>query len=181
MLSLSLVFEKLTDFWWEHCFQEWSLVSDRALCAPRSWRKLKWPRWACSCLHPCLILIIKIGVTLTSFQMSGNIPFSKDELNIIANGFATRPPTSLTTVMGILSGPAAFPILSFFTANCLKFHSFLLWCDSLDTVITWLCSNSHSQVWANWNEIEGKYLTSLAYMRKYVIAECFTLGVCFMI
>ena len=51
---------------------------------------------------------LKIGVTLASFQMSGNIPFSKNEFNIIANGFATRSPTSLTTVIGLLSEPAAF-------------------------------------------------------------------------
>ena len=56
---------------------------------------------------------LNIGVTRAGFQMSGNIPFSNDELNIIANGFATRSPTSLTTVVGMLSGPAAFQILSF--------------------------------------------------------------------
>ena len=30
---------------------------------------------------------LKIGATLASFQMSGNIPFAKDELNMTDRGF----------------------------------------------------------------------------------------------
>ena len=55
----------------------------------------------------------KIGVTLPSLQMSGNVSFSKDDLNTVNKGFATRSPTSLTTVVGISSRPAASLILDY--------------------------------------------------------------------
>ena len=55
---------------------------------------------------------LNIGLTLASFQMSGNLPFNKDELNIIDIGFDKRSATSLTTVVGTFSEPAAFPFVS---------------------------------------------------------------------
>ena len=51
-------------------------------------------------------------VTLVSFQISGTTHFSNDELKIIDNGFGTRSPTSLTIVVGTLSGPAPFLFLA---------------------------------------------------------------------
>ena len=50
-----------------------------------------------------------IWVTFASFQISGNTPLSDDELKIIDKGLDTRSPTSLTIVVGTLSGPAVFP------------------------------------------------------------------------
>ncbi len=51
-----------------------------------------------------------MGATLASFQISGNTTFAKDELNIIDRGFELSSATSLTIVVGTLSGPGAFPI-----------------------------------------------------------------------
>ena len=78
---------------------------------------------------------LNIGVTLASFQISGNTPFSNDELKIIDNGFDTRSPTSLTIVVGTLSGPAAFPFFSCLIAFNVKLLStvlnFITFCSGL--------------------------------------------------
>ena len=65
---------------------------------------------ACGCLQ---LFTPDFKITLPSLQMSGNASFSKDDLNIVNKGFATRSPISLTTVVGISSRPAAFLIVEY--------------------------------------------------------------------
>ena len=55
--------------------------------------------------------------------MPGNLAFVKDELNIIDKSFDIRSAKSLTTVMGTLSGPAAFRFFSCLIAFSIKASS----------------------------------------------------------
>ena len=50
-----------------------------------------------------------MGVTLANFQISGKMPCRKEELKIIANGSHITSPASFISIVGILSGPGAFP------------------------------------------------------------------------
>ena len=55
-----------------------------------------------------------MGVTLANFQISGKMPCRKEELKIIANGLHITSLASFISIVGILSGPGAFPFF-----NCL--------------------------------------------------------------
>ena len=99
---------------------------------------------------------LKMGVTLANFQISEKMPCRKEELKIIANGSHITSAASFISIVGISSGPGAFPFFNCLMEFSMKMSLTRLNFMTLDCLTTYFrgssfvhCFDFTCKFWAN--------------------------------